>query len=267
MRKQLIKDIKEVLESDKRVLAAWLEGSVARNDADELSDIDLWICVRDEAFRSFVKEREVFAAKLGAVTSILYPKTLDQVDELDSFQIILEEYPAVLTIDVDVQKESRGFRFTEDSEAEECSVLFDRAKVVRYKPFKVEEVEDYVYDYVVDAVTRFWHTLPKVVVHTLRGDMLQAVDMYMSALELYAGLLRVDHAPEKVDWGFKHIETDLPEHLVKQLNSLLPGQKQKQLQKQLRELARAAAKQCKSLSKRMEIEYPVALIEQVMEEV
>lgn len=267
-RKQLVKNIREVLEADKRVQAAWLEGSLAREDSDELSDVDLWICVGDDDFKSFMKSREVFASKLGAVTSVLYPRALDQGDEIDSFQIILEDHPATLTIDVDVQKESRAFRFTEESEAEECHVLFDRAKIVQYKKFDTQEVEEYVYDYVQDTMTRFWHALPKTVVHIIRGDMLQAVESYMGLLEMYIGLLRVDHAPEKVDWGFKHVEYDLPEKLAKQVAGFIPSSKDKQLRKQLASLAKVTAKQCKSLGKRMNnVTVPTALIEQVLEEI
>lgn len=265
-RKTLIKNIRETLEADKRVKAAWLEGSLARDDSDQLSDVDLWICVGDDDFKSFMKSREVFASKLGSVTSVLYPRSLDQGDEIDSFQIILEELPATIAIDVDVQKESRSFRFTEESDAEECQVLFDKAKIVRYKKFDTQEVEEYVYDYVQDTMLRFWHTLPKTVVHLTRGDMLQAVDSYMDVLGLYVGLLRVDHAPEKVDWGMKHVEYDLPEKMVKDLQALLPSSKEKQLRKQVFTLAKVCAKQCKSLGKRMQVDVPSELINQVIEE-
>ncbi|HYO49260.1 MAG TPA: nucleotidyltransferase domain-containing protein [Chloroflexia bacterium] len=38
----------EVLTGDRRVVAAWLFGSLGRGDADDLSDIDLWVVVADE---------------------------------------------------------------------------------------------------------------------------------------------------------------------------------------------------------------------------
>jgi predicted nucleotidyltransferase len=38
----------EVLTDDGRVVAAWLFGSLGRGDADDLSDIDLWVVVSDE---------------------------------------------------------------------------------------------------------------------------------------------------------------------------------------------------------------------------
>ncbi|MEY9856255.1 putative nucleotidyltransferase [Catenulispora sp. GAS73] len=46
----------EVLQSDPRVLAAWLLGSHARGTADRHSDIDLWLVVEPEAKDAFVDE-------------------------------------------------------------------------------------------------------------------------------------------------------------------------------------------------------------------
>jgi hypothetical protein len=45
----LVERAVEVLRHDPRVLAAWLVGSLASDDADPFSDIDLHVCVADEA--------------------------------------------------------------------------------------------------------------------------------------------------------------------------------------------------------------------------
>lgn len=43
----------EVLRADSRVLAVWLAGSLATGQADPWSDLDLHICVADEAIDAF----------------------------------------------------------------------------------------------------------------------------------------------------------------------------------------------------------------------
>ena len=46
-REALLRQITEELSSDERFVAAWLTGSIARNEADSLSDIDLSVVVAD----------------------------------------------------------------------------------------------------------------------------------------------------------------------------------------------------------------------------
>ena len=58
----LLNGIVEVLEQDDRVAAAWLQGSLSRGDGDALSDIDLWVVVKDEAAREVVAGRQEYAA-------------------------------------------------------------------------------------------------------------------------------------------------------------------------------------------------------------
>ncbi|RYG38747.1 hypothetical protein EON81_02760 [bacterium] len=53
-----------VLETDSRVEAAWLFGSLAIGPGDAWSDLDIWISVRDDAFASFVEGRAALAAKV-----------------------------------------------------------------------------------------------------------------------------------------------------------------------------------------------------------
>lgn len=264
--KPLIEKIKIALEDDSRVLAAWLEGSIARGEDDDFSDIDLWISVKDKQFSSFIEEREQFAAKLGTVVSVLYPKTLDQPDEIDSFKILLEDYPTSLSVDVDVQKESRKLRFTKDSSAEELYELFDRGGVIKFKPFNPQEVEEYVQELFEDTITRFWHMLPKIMVLLERNDLLEATDHYLDRLTDLVTLYRIMYSPEKADWGFKDIEYDLEEDVVKKIYSLYPNSKVKSMRKLTQKLARVFHKQSKVLSKRLRIELPKELTELVSNE-
>ncbi|MBI2411362.1 MAG: nucleotidyltransferase domain-containing protein [Candidatus Kerfeldbacteria bacterium] len=266
--KIVIGKITEILDQDSRVLAAWLEGSLARKEEDDCSDIDLWISVKDKYFDEFIDEREAFAAKVGSVLSVLYPKTFDQPDELDSFQVIFEDQPLTLTLDVDVQKHTRKFRFTKDSAAQECKVLFDKGGVIEWKPFNPVEVETYAREVFDDVVLRFWHRLPKVLAYAQRNDFLEAMAQYMQRLEELVTLYRVLYTPEKVDWGFKDIEYDLPEEEVKAVYELLPTAKMnaRTIKKDVHHLAKTFAKFSHTLSKRLHAELPEALSERVLKE-
>ncbi len=262
----LIKRIKEVLEEDDRVLAAWLEGSIARNEDDDLSDVDLWISVKDNAFDDFIETREQFATQLGPVTSLLYPKEEHGEEPIESFHIILEEMPTAVSVDIHVQPRSRHFTFTKGSDAEECKVLFDKAHIVKIKQKRPEVIERQAVEAFDEVSLRFWHLIPKVAALIERGDLLEASEQYRRRLEEYITLLRIVHSPEKVDWGLKDIEYDLPEDVVKIIYQLMPTLSAKTLHKQLAKLLRLFLKQQKMMARTMKHQLPEALIKQVMRE-
>lgn len=265
LHKPLITRIQQVLEADTRVVAAWLEGSIARGEDDDFSDIDLWIAVKDTRFRSFIDDREQFAAQLGPVVSVLYPKTLGQGDELDSFAILFADQPTTMTCDVDVQKESRKFSFIKDSAAQECQILFDRGNVVKLKPFNPQEVEEYARQIFSDITMRFWYDVPKLAKHLQREDLLDATRVYIDLLEYLVTLYRLMYAPEKVDWGLKDVEYDLPEDAVKELTDCaVPELRVKAFHRQQARLVKRFAKVAKVLSKRLRMELPRALMDAVM---
>ncbi|PIW36379.1 MAG: hypothetical protein COW24_05640 [Candidatus Kerfeldbacteria bacterium CG15_BIG_FIL_POST_REV_8_21_14_020_45_12] len=265
--KPILDRISEALENDPRVVAAWLEGSIARGEDDDFSDIDLWISVKDRGFRPFVEEREEFAQKLGTSLSVLYPKTQDQDDEIDSFQIILEEQPLTLTIDVDVQKQSRAFKFTKGSAAEECQVLFDKAKIVTYKELDEADVEQYILELFNDVSLRFWHKFTKVIALQRRDDLAEAIAQYWERLGELVMLYRIQYTPEKVDWGFKDLAYDLPEDAVVVIERLLPNPHSRKFERQLSGLAKAFVKQSKKVATQLGVKLPKELMSHVMREI
>ncbi|MBI2705789.1 MAG: hypothetical protein HYX32_10945, partial [Actinobacteria bacterium] len=54
-------------EADPRLVAVWLEGSLADGTADPLSDVDAYLAVEDDAFDEVWAERLNLAANLGDV--------------------------------------------------------------------------------------------------------------------------------------------------------------------------------------------------------
>src|SRR5688572_14446913 len=55
----------EACQADQRVVAAFLIGSNAKGEADEYSDLDLYVVTTDEGFDDFAATRETFARSLG----------------------------------------------------------------------------------------------------------------------------------------------------------------------------------------------------------
>jgi hypothetical protein len=63
-RATLLAHIVAKLEADERVTAAWLGGSLGRGDGDDLSDIDIWIAVHDDAMPAIAGDPLAFAQGL-----------------------------------------------------------------------------------------------------------------------------------------------------------------------------------------------------------
>ncbi|MCX6046378.1 MAG: nucleotidyltransferase domain-containing protein [Chloroflexi bacterium] len=70
-RTALLQRAQAVVMQDARLRAAWLFGSLGRGDADELSDIDLFIIVADEHQDDVVAKRYAYIAQLGEPLLIL----------------------------------------------------------------------------------------------------------------------------------------------------------------------------------------------------
>src|SRR5919106_3207720 len=62
-RESLLKEIMEKLSNDERFVAAWLTGSISRNEADSLSDIDLSLVVSDKYSASLCTRLEQVSAR------------------------------------------------------------------------------------------------------------------------------------------------------------------------------------------------------------
>jgi hypothetical protein len=64
-RDALLASVGAALRAEQRVVAAWLAGSLGRGDADALSDLDLWVIVRDEAIDAIAADPRAFVAGAG----------------------------------------------------------------------------------------------------------------------------------------------------------------------------------------------------------
>ena len=63
-RDALLARIVEALKADVRVIATWLAGSLGAGRADDLSDIDIWIAVSDDAITAIAADPVAFSQEL-----------------------------------------------------------------------------------------------------------------------------------------------------------------------------------------------------------
>ena len=70
-RDELLKRALKMLESDSRVATAWLFGSLGRGNGDDLSDIDLFVVVKDEFCKEIIADRQDIVAQIGEPVLLL----------------------------------------------------------------------------------------------------------------------------------------------------------------------------------------------------
>jgi hypothetical protein len=57
-----------------------------------------------------------------------------------------------------------------------------------------------------------------------RGDLAEAVPLHLRlGVEPLVRLLRIQHCPERFDYGLRYLRTDLPEGMAERVEALLPG--------------------------------------------
>lgn len=64
-RTRTVHTLANTLRADPRIAAAWLFGSLGRREEDALSDIDIWVVVRDNDAQQVIENRRKFVTCLG----------------------------------------------------------------------------------------------------------------------------------------------------------------------------------------------------------
>lgn len=72
-----LNQIVQVLQADDRVVAAWVGGSIGRGTADEHSDIDLSVAVKDADYDGWFADRHQFYAPFGPIELQLPVQAID----------------------------------------------------------------------------------------------------------------------------------------------------------------------------------------------
>lgn len=122
-RNQLLRSISEGLESDPRVKASWLFGSLGRGDADALSDIDLWVVVDDGRIEDITVHPRLFTARFG--NPVLFLDAPQNAPEGGGYLMTCYDAPtAPHIVDWYWQPQSRAFL------SGQVRLLFDRAGLV-----------------------------------------------------------------------------------------------------------------------------------------
>ena len=217
-RQQIIDTLKEALESNPVVHAAWLEGSISKNTADEYSDIDLVVDIESGKEKSVFDDIETSLRRLGNL-DLSY--TAPQPDEGLHYKIFhIEGTSEHLLIDVNTQNHGREFSFIENSTLEKPFVLFDKSGVIKFKTLNPDE-QNLANQEQLREIEAAFYQRSKVRKYIARGKYLEAIAYYQKqVLQPLVELLRIKYRPAEPGFWLIHITDQLPADIVEKVSDI-----------------------------------------------
>ncbi|HXY18295.1 MAG TPA: aminoglycoside 6-adenylyltransferase [Candidatus Nitrosopolaris sp.] len=199
------------------VHAAWLEGSRGEGTNDEFSDMDIWVDVDDGREEEVYEHIESFLRKIGELdvdyaANIAHPLLRHRTYHIAGTNPFER-------LEINMQSHSRNFRFTEG--VHNIKVLFDKDSTIKMERLNKEALEK-------ELASRKRFLLEKIEFGELwvekeirRRKFLEALGMYNHFFaESIVELCRIKYSPYKISHGLKHIYTDLPQDIVRKIESI-----------------------------------------------
>jgi Predicted nucleotidyltransferases len=170
-REALLRQITEELSRDERFVAAWLSGSYGRNEADEVSDLDLNLVVADSHSKLLCNRQEQVSHQTTAERLAIFRKfgeialiheNNNNAPENGTFTFVLYSGSALM-VDWVIMPQMNAAR------PYQSVLLFDKENIPNSSPPTLEELEEGK-----KAVTEqwafFWMMAAVTIKYIIRGD-------------------------------------------------------------------------------------------------
>jgi hypothetical protein len=170
-RTEFLSNVADTLSRDERFVAAWLTGSLGRNEADSVSDIDLSLVVQDAYSSSLCMrldqvgpqtspERYALFSQFGAVA--LIHENNNNAPEGGTFTFILYADSAIM-VDWILIPQSKAKRLVQSK------LLFDKTGIPVTPPAQADELEKRQ-KFVSEKWAFFWMMTAVTIKYVLRND-------------------------------------------------------------------------------------------------
>ena len=186
------------LSGDKRFLAAWLTGSFGRNDADEISDLDLQVVVAEPYSKLLCARQEMVSYKTSEERLALFstfgkPALIHEnnhnAPENGTFTFVLYSGSAFMVDWVLIPQEKA-------ERSHQSILLFDKANIPVSPPPLPEELQASKKT-VAEIWAFFWMMTAITIKYAIRGDLV----FVQSLLEQLHGLIReTERRIERLSW-------------------------------------------------------------------
>ncbi|RPG15893.1 MAG: hypothetical protein CBB69_009420 [Phycisphaera sp. TMED9] len=209
-REELIAAIAACVSGLEWLEAAWLGGADATGRIDARSDLDLVCLVRDDRVEHTFDSLESLFASLGGIRHRYRVPEPTRHGNAQAYYLLADASDD-LSIDLVVLRASVADRLLELERHGEPLVLFDRGVGIRSVPLDREAHDLRLrarYEEIVDAAPIL---IPLVSKAIDRGFVAEAADSYRNfLLRPLVDLLRMEHCPDRFDFGFRYLDRDLP---------------------------------------------------------
>jgi predicted nucleotidyltransferase len=213
---KIVDGLKGLMEQNETVHAMWITGSVAEGQADELSDIDLWLDIEDG------KDEVIFA---------LIEKFLESKGELDinfsegvtpPYSHSVYHFAGMNPYHfIEITLHSHSNEIGLFDTLRKIKVLFDKAGTTNFKPFDKTSYDKMLQERKLFLIEKIEFGEQSIRKEITRRQFMEALHNYQFWLvEPVIELVRIKYAPLKITYGLKHGSRDLPEDMVKDIESL-----------------------------------------------
>jgi|GEM_PF-16998 len=218
-RREIIERVKENLNQNANVYALWLEGGDALNRADDFSDLDFWLDVKDGYEHVILDKCEKLIAEFGELDYISeeqpYPKIFKKT-------LHIKDTSEFFLIDFYVQSHSRGSvssTFYADDIAEFPLVLFDKSNVVSILP--PEQMSKAQIKPVFERCVSKYNRRPTLMKHIKHERFMEALNSFEEYVRFpIICMLRLVYTPRHYEYGYMLLSEHLPKKIIDDLNSL-----------------------------------------------
>ena len=131
---KIVDELKDLLEQDSTVHAMWIAGSVAEDNADELSDVDLWVDIDDNLDKQVLDKIEGFLKTKGNI-DINFSEGL--TPPFTHVVYHLAHMNPLHFIEINLHSHSHKFGLFDS--LRKIKVLFDKDDTLQFKPFDEAE--------------------------------------------------------------------------------------------------------------------------------
>jgi hypothetical protein len=210
--RQRIKDaIVSALLQRADVAACWEGGSAATARLDDYSDIDLVIVAALDAAGAIFADIE---AAISEVDTIVHRWHVDPTPFRDTAQRLyfMAGAPRFFAVDCVVATEASATQFLERERHGEPQVQFDHTGRIAARPLDREALA-------IRRMQRLGQLHGSVPVYRMlvekelaRGHALEALGFYQALLRALIELLGMQYRPDRFDYGWRYVETELPAH-------------------------------------------------------
>lgn len=244
----------DALRAEARIEAIWLEGSLARGDADRYSDVDLHAYVPfDHEDSTLARLLSQLPGLLSQAGRIVYLRTLPGTAITTGVLADGSRFDIVLETEEDLKRPRRAFKVIYDLKGEIWSRLrFEDSP----PPVKADRVESVLQD--------FWRCLGLLPAVVARGERIAAFQGHAVMLSYAAEIaLAADGVPRT--FGGKRLNPYLNPADRDALESVLPESASfREIASAQLRMARIVAERGRVCSKRLGFVYPVELEEAMM---